>query len=103
MAPVDRITPFSSLMRDSVQLLVCPECGSSLRMVDDCQGLVCEGCGREFDCLNGIPLLYCESGWHGCRGDVTDRVKAFYEQNPFPNYDAIDSPSTLKRKAILCL
>jgi hypothetical protein len=31
--------------------------------------------------------------------DVTEMVKAFYEETPFPNYDDIDSRETLVMKA----
>ena len=31
--------------------------------------------------------------------DVTEKVKAFYEDNPFPNYDDCDTPRSLIEKA----
>jgi hypothetical protein len=31
--------------------------------------------------------------------DVTDVVKVFYEENPFPNYDDFDSKESLAEKA----
>ena len=31
--------------------------------------------------------------------DVTQRIKAFYEENPFPNYDDFDSAGSLIDKA----
>src|SRR4029077_6580167 len=47
----------------------------------------------------GIPLLFCPNeGWTD-RKDVTDAVKAFYEQYPFPNYDDVDSRESLAEKA----
>lgn len=33
------------------------------------------------------------------KGDVTEIVKAFYEETPFPNYDDFDSVASLARKA----
>ncbi len=33
------------------------------------------------------------------RPDVTDTVKAFYEETPFPNYDDLDSRESLQQKA----
>jgi len=35
----------------------------------------------------------------GQKVDVTEQVKVFYEGNPFPGYDELDSPSALKTKA----
>lgn len=46
---------------------------------------------------NGIPLLFTFEG--GQTRHVTDAVKAFYEENPFPNYDDLDSKQSLMEKA----
>ncbi len=37
--------------------------------------------------------------WDGSKRDVTDDIKAFYEANPFPNYDDFDSAASLLDKA----
>ena len=34
-----------------------------------------------------------------CRNDVTEVVKEFYEQTPFPNYDGLDTRDSLRKKA----
>ncbi len=61
--------------------------------------LACGGCGVSFPVSNGIPLLFAPNEWSGDRADVTDAVKAFYEETPFPNYDDFDSVATLVQKA----
>jgi SAM-dependent methyltransferase len=46
---------------------------------------------------HGIPLLFEPD--EGVVGDVTETVRAFYEETPFPNYDDLDSRDSLSRKA----
>jgi SAM-dependent methyltransferase len=48
---------------------------------------------------DGIPLLYWPNDWNPEQPDVTDAVKAFYEETPFPNYDDFDSIGSLAEKA----
>src|SRR5438067_2385971 len=42
----------------------------------------------------GIPCLFAPNEWPKRRSDVTDMVKAFYDEHepPFPNYADLDSP-----------
>lgn len=42
--------------------------------------------------------MFWPNEWDG-KTDVTEIVKAFYEQHPFPNYDEIDSAWILREKA----
>ena len=58
----------------------------------------CSGCQRSFPSENGIPLLFWPNEWDA-KTDVTDIVKAFYEENPFPNYEGLDSGQSLRQKA----
>jgi SAM-dependent methyltransferase len=49
--------------------------------------------------VDGIPLLFWKSEWTSQNTDVTDRMKAFYERTPFPNYDDLDNIGSLIQKA----
>jgi SAM-dependent methyltransferase len=60
---------------------------------------VCCGCENAFEIRDGLPLLFWPNEWTGDRLDVTDQVKEFYEETPFPNYQEFDSVSSLIRKA----
>jgi SAM-dependent methyltransferase len=51
-----------------------------------------------FDSDNGIPLLFWPTEWTA-KTDVTELVRSFYEETPFPNYDDLDSPESLRLKA----
>jgi SAM-dependent methyltransferase len=42
--------------------------------------------------------LFAPNDWDG-RQDVTEKIKAFYEETPFPNYDEIDDIGVLIQKA----
>lgn len=86
-----------SLFEKYSEVLACPVCRGGLHSDDG--RFICTGCGRIFNSDNGIPLLFAPHDRQPEDGDVTDIVKAFYEENPFPNYDDIDSDETLMEKA----
>jgi SAM-dependent methyltransferase len=90
-------TALPALLAESLELLACPACGGALAAAPGA-GLACQGCARAFPCSEGIPRLYWPNDWTG-REDVTEVVKAFYEETPFPNYDEIDSSERLRAKA----
>lgn len=49
---------------------------------------------------DGIPFLFAPRvGLDGAENDVTDVVKEFYEDTPFPNYDGLDTRDGLRQKA----
>ena len=56
----------------------------------------CSACKSQYPVENGIPLLFQP---HAGKNNVTDTVKSFYEENPFPNYDDLDSRQSLLDKA----
>jgi carbamoyltransferase len=56
--------------------------------------------GRTFPVQEGIPRLFVPTDLAELDGrDVTEMVKQFYEETPFPNYEDIDTPSALLEKA----
>jgi SAM-dependent methyltransferase len=78
------------------QILCCPGCGAALRPGDG--AFECAG-GHRFDVTDGIPLLYWPNEWGAARPDVTDAIRAFYEETPFPNYEDFDSVASLIARA----
>jgi SAM-dependent methyltransferase len=76
-------------------ILACPGCRGHLRGED--VSLSCDFCNKRYASVDGIPLLFASKA--GQAHDVTDAVKAFYEENPFPNYDDLDSEENLREKA----
>jgi SAM-dependent methyltransferase len=88
----------ANLLED-LPLLCCPRCGGELGLAGD--ELACSGCEQRFSIADGIPMLYWPNEWTEGRTDVTDEVKAFYEETPFPNYEEFDSVTSLIQKARL--
>lgn len=57
--------------------------------------------GRRIEVTDGIPNFFVPTTFPEGKGlrDVTELVKAFYEETPFPNYDGFDSRESLAAKA----
>jgi SAM-dependent methyltransferase len=85
----------SRLMR-ILPLLVCPGCGLQLEAAAG--AFICSPCSRSFPVIDGVPRLFDVSDTSNKDG-VTDRVHAFYERHPFPDYEAFDDLAGLMEKA----
>jgi len=79
-------------------VLQCP-CGCEGTLERRGEFYVGAECLRRFPIADGIPQLYWRHDGADDPGDVTERVKAFYEETPFPNYDDHDSVRSLIEKA----
>lgn len=84
-----------SIIVEHFDLLACALCRSQLSGGD--QQLKCDQCGATYGSDNEIPLLFAPN--NGQAHDVTSVVKSFYEENPFPNYDDLDTAESLMEKA----
>ena len=58
--------------------------------------LRCPETGAVYPFVEGIPSLY--TGTEGAGRDVTDRVKSFYEEHPFPSYEGLEDFGELVNK-----
>jgi carbamoyltransferase len=84
---------------DYVERLLCPACQGALETLNgSVDSVACAGCQRRFPCEAGIPLLYWPTE-ETHRDSVSDLVKEFYEQNPFPGYEDVDTAHRLREKA----
>jgi len=78
-------------------LISCPADGSELALQSG--KYRCAENGHQFEeSESGLPLLYWPTDDPTLDG-ITDLVKEFYEDNPFPSYDSIDSAQTLEARA----
>ena len=59
-------------------------------------GLRRERTGEVFPFIDGVPCLFVDPEGEG--EDVTGRVRSFYEENPFPNYEGLEEFSQLVHK-----
>jgi SAM-dependent methyltransferase/uncharacterized protein YbaR (Trm112 family) len=82
-----------------LDIVHCARCGGRLGEAD--RTLVCRHCAQSYPASDGIPQLFVPNEWGSGKLDVTDIVKEFYEQTPFPNYDDLDSRQSLQAKARL--
>ncbi|NIO58935.1 MAG: hypothetical protein GTO33_06225, partial [Acidobacteria bacterium] len=74
-----------------------PCCSAEISQADG--GLGCAQCERTFPVTDGIPQLFWPHEQIDDPRDVTEMVKAFYEETPFPNYDDHDSVRSLIEKS----
>jgi carbamoyltransferase len=80
-----------------LDLLASPCCRAPLARHD--AALRCSACRRDFRIEDGIPQLFWPHESIGDATDVTEVVKAFYEDSPFPNYDDHDTIRSLIDKS----
>src|SRR5215510_15238944 len=84
-----------SWLATQLDILTCPVCRAELAFQDE--HVKCLSCAVVFPVEHGIPLLFASE--EPQTRQVTDIVKTFYEANPFPNYDGLDSRQSLVEKA----
>lgn len=77
--------------------LMSPCCAAALETRGD--RFTCGKCGHEFPVTDNIPQLFWPHETIDETTDVTEQVKAFYEESPFPNYDDHDSVRVLIEKS----
>ncbi|MEW5984829.1 MAG: methyltransferase domain-containing protein [Acidobacteriota bacterium] len=80
-----------------LDVFCCPACHGHLDIEED--GLRCRACQCAHPVTDGVIQLFCPNQWAPGRDDVTERIKAFYEEYPFPNYDDFDNVGSLIDKA----
>ncbi len=79
-------------------LLRCPRCGSTLQALPSGGGLICSGLGHRFAVQGCLPLLLPDP-LEEAADPVTRRIRRFYEQHPFPDYDGFEDLATLLERA----
>jgi SAM-dependent methyltransferase len=82
---------------DHIELFRCPRCSADLELSAD--SLKCVGCSREFTVDDEVPLLFWPSDDAEADADLTEIVKSFYEETPFPDYNDFDSVGMLAARA----
>jgi SAM-dependent methyltransferase len=85
-----------SYFEEHAELFCCPKCGGELSLKLDC--IECQRCRKCYQVIDGIPLFLLTNKDESKDESLTDRVKAFYEQNPFPNYNEFENLSSLVQK-----
>jgi SAM-dependent methyltransferase/uncharacterized protein YbaR (Trm112 family) len=99
ISPALHARPRSVAQIPLLDVLRCARCAGRLAETGD--ALTCGACAQRYPVVDGIPQLFVPNEWGGGKLDVTDIVKEFYEETPFPNYDDLDSRESLRSKARL--
>jgi len=73
----------------------CPACGGDLKR--NGSSAACAACSKTFKSEDGIWRMYHPH--EKTDADVTDQVKQFYEEHPFPNYDVDEDLRTIISKS----
>jgi len=79
------------------KIFICPRCKGDLEFTSD--KILCVSCKTDFKYDDGLPLLFWKNEWVDSKHDVTEEIKSFYMETPFPNYDDFESAITLREKA----
>ena len=85
------------LFRELSEILECPEARETIRV--DRDQFIVPNTGRRYSVAGGIPNLLVPNTGDAEGTDVTELVRQFYEETPFPNYDDFDSRESLATKA----
>jgi SAM-dependent methyltransferase len=97
LAQTTRQSPYPAPFQDCSEILSCPVTGQALRITEN-WWISADG-SRRYPVEDGIPQLFTPVDPALTDRDVTEIVKAFYEETPFPNYDDLDSREMLAMKA----
>lgn len=81
-----------------INLLCCPKCNGNLTL-NGSSVVQCTSCHTSYPVEDGIPRFFISNNSNIIKNDITDTIKSFYEETPFPNYDDIDDAATLILKS----
>ena len=87
----------NSFVKENISLFSCPSCRGDLRF--DFNSVACSDCGEMFSREDGLYKFFWPNDWGDGISDVTQDIKRFYEETPFPNYDQLDDPARLRANA----
>lgn len=79
-----------------LERLKAPGAGNDAGLEQRGDALFCPSTGETFPFVDGIPSLYKPAPWE--QTQVTDTIKSFYEENPFPSYEGLEEFGELVSK-----
>lgn len=85
----------------SDRVLAClkaPGTGNDTTIVQDGDSLLCPQTGERFSFIDGVPSLFRLPA--DDKRSITDKVKSFYEENPFPSYEGLEEFGELVNKGL---
>ncbi|MDC1215143.1 Trm112 family protein, partial [Rhodospirillales bacterium] len=85
MTDAPTMSPFSDRILANLRS---PNASDNSQLVVEGESIRCDETGEVFPIINGIPSLFAPSPGEGI--EVTERVRSFYEENPFPSYEGLE-------------
>ena len=82
-------------MQEHIDIFMCPFCEGDVKIRGNI--ITCLNCKKQYPVESGIPLMFYQD--ESEEKPVTDRVKEFYEETPFPNYDGFENAGDLIQRA----
>lgn len=62
-----------SISQELLEILACPRCRGSVRLVDDGSGIFCTECSLKYPIRDGIPILLVDEAETVALPDAKDR------------------------------
>jgi ubiquinone/menaquinone biosynthesis C-methylase UbiE/uncharacterized protein YbaR (Trm112 family) len=90
-------SPENQFIKDNIGFFCCPRCTGNLAI--DRENLTCQNCSQKYPISHDIPRLFWPNEWDPGKEDVTEQIKDFYEETPFPDYDDFDDVGSLIEKS----
>jgi len=84
-------------MSNYEEIFACPACEGDLKIASS--GITCLKCDSRYKVKDDIPLLYWPREQKSSKEDITDMMREFYNDNPFPNYEESENISDLVEKS----
>lgn len=86
-------------IKKNIDLYACPNCRGDLKVESETT-IKCQSCAHTYaNEENGVLSFFYPNEWEGDKADITEKMKSFYEETPFPNYDDFDNAGSLVEKA----
>ena len=84
-------------LQEYKDIFCCPNCKKDLNF---CEASVeCKHCQQNYEFIDNIPIFLWPRDTKATAEVVRGKVKEFYEENPFPNYDDLDNIGSLIKRA----
>jgi len=93
MSGTQTMSPFSDRILANLRA---PGASNESQLIVKDDAVHCDETNEVFPIIDGIPSLFAPSPGEGI--EVTERVRSFYEENPFPSYEGLEEFGELVSK-----
>lgn len=86
-------------MHRFIDLFICPACHVENSLIIQDNIIACDICDEKYPIEDDIPHLFFPTETVSKDEDISEMVKAFYEEHPFPNYEDNETVADLITKS----